>query len=363
MSKEKLKERTEESSIAHVQQSKEKESEPESPPTLPREDTSVDEMDLDEAIGDVFNNILGNEEKNDKSSKVVDAPRVIDEETVSKPSAEENPTDAINLDAAIGDAFNDILGSGETDNKVEEQLKEITAKHQALKVEPTIDADSMDLDQAIGAAFEKLIDKDAQSTPVQEQLPANKDNIEEDIDLDAAIGDAFKIVLPQQTKDKSLPLPSDETDNALENAIGEAFKSLTTATKEDDHQPNDDDLNAMIAQSFQQALQAPRAKKSQQVRSEDMENAITQAFKSAMAANNVPQLTSREIVIRNLAVEISQQVQDHLKDDKFNPPLPFIPGLPQLDAGVLEHFQKEAYTDDNKESKRMGECSQLFQMQ
>ena len=82
-----------------------------------------------------------------------------------------------------------------------------------------------------------------------------------------------------------------------------------------------------------------------------------------MAAKKAPQLTSREIAIRNLAVEISHQVQDHLKDDKFNPPLPFIPGLPQLDAGVLEHFQKKHTPMIIKMLMKMEDCSLLFQMQ
>lgn len=324
------------------------------PAAVPTEDKSDDDMDLDEAIGDVFNNILGNKEK-ETPKPIENVPSTTLKEAVSvvsKPSVEDSSTDAIDLDAAIGDAFNDILGGGEKDDTSIPSSTVNDAKRQESKEKATIDIDSMDLDKAIGAAFEHLIDKDAHSTPIQKEISA-KDSIDEDIDLDAAIGNAFKNVLPQLGKDKSLPLPPDETDNALENAIGEAFKSLSTSAKKDD-QPNDDDLNALIAQSFQQALKAPKGKKKQQPRNEDMESAITQAFKSVMAAKKAPQLTSREIAIRNLAVEISHQVQDHLKDDKFNPPLPFIPGLPQLDAGVLEHFQKEAYTDDNKDANENG---------
>ncbi|RCK62810.1 hypothetical protein Cantr_09128 [Candida viswanathii] len=296
------------------------------------------EVDLDEAIGDAFSNILGGEE-NDK-------PKESETDTAKEAPLPEKPDEdeAIDLDAAIGDAFSDILGSGKKESEVEK------SKPTSKTAEPPADVDTMDLDQAIGAAFENLIDKDSQSTPEQQQQLPEKDALDEEIDLDAAIGDAFKHVLPQQSKDKSLPLPPDENDNALEDAIGEAFKSLAGSAKKDD-ELNDDDLNAMIAQSFQQALQAPK-RKGQQAKDADMENAITQAFKSAMTDKSTPQLTSREIAIRNLAVEISHQVQDHLKDDKFNPPLPFIPGLPQLDAGVLAHFEKEAYTEDIKEANK-----------
>ncbi|RCK58940.1 hypothetical protein Cantr_07786 [Candida viswanathii] len=296
------------------------------------------EVDLDEAIGDAFSNILGGEE-NDKPKESETATA---EEAL--PPGKPDDDEAIDLDAAIGDAFNDILGGDKKESKAEK------SKPESKTTEPQADVDSMDLDQAIGAAFENLIDKDSQSTPEQQQQPSEKDALDEEIDLDAAIGDAFKHVLPQQSKDKSLPLPPDESDNALEDAIGEAFKSLAGSANKDD-ELNDDDLNAMIAQSFQQALQAPK-RKGQQAKDDDMESAITQAFKSAMTDKSTPQLTSREIAIRNLAIEISHQVQDHLKDDKFNPPLPFIPGLPQLDAGVLAHFEKEAYTEDIKEASK-----------
>ena len=53
-------------------------------------------------------------------------------------------------------------------------------------------------------------------------------------------------------------MPPDDDDNDLENAIGEAFKSISDIKGKDrkqEEQVNDDELNAMIAQSFQKAVE------------------------------------------------------------------------------------------------------------
>ena len=68
----------------------------------------------------------------------------------------------------------------------------------------------------------------------------------------------------------------------------------------------------MIAQSFQKAVDI--SKSDSHIDNDDMENAITQAFKTAMAGTSATsQMSAREAAIRSLAVEISHQVQDHLK--------------------------------------------------
>ncbi|EMG48701.1 hypothetical protein G210_0692 [Candida maltosa Xu316] len=353
------------------------------------EDQPSEELNLDDAIGDAFKNLLEKPDDNqdtpesqekpkeeDETSKNVDttddksSEKLLDiEET--KPDDEKPDEATTDLDSAIGDAFKDLMANQPTNEPAKE-----TPDNDKPTTKDTDTVESMDLDEAIGDAFKSIIGTEEPSTNVNEKpkeeeededldaaigdvfkdlmateksKPVTQDKDTDDMDLDAAIGDAFKSVLPQ-SKNKSLSLAKTDVDNALENAIGEAFKSLASTSNkfESREQMNDEDLNAMIMQSFQQVMQTPN--KSSQPGSDDMESAITQAFKSAMSSKPTPQLSSRELAIRNLAVEISHQVQDHLKDDKFIPPLPFIPGLPQLDDSVLAHFQKEAYTDDKSKA-------------
>ena len=164
--------------------------------------------------------------------------------------------------------------------------------------------------------FKQIINEDSSDTTKASPAPESVGD-DDNMDLDAVIGDAFKSVLPTElpSKDKSLPLPPDDDDNDLENAIGEAFKSISDIKGKDrkqEEQVNDDELNAMIAQSFQKAVGI--SKSDSHIDNDDMENAITQAFKTAMAGTSATsQMSAREAAIRSLAVEISHQVQDHLK--------------------------------------------------
>lgn len=274
------------------------------------------------------------------------------------------------LDDVIGKAFQDAISKSQPTpidasnvTDLQESKSQTTPKEKtnmsSSKVEQTVASfeteseptnDSTELDQAIGDVFKQIINEDSSDTTKASPAPESVGD-DDNMDLDAVIGDAFKSVLPTElpSKDKSLPLPPDDDDNDLENAIGEAFKSISDIKGKDrkqEEQVNDDELNAMIAQSFQKAVDI--SKSDSHIDNDDMENAITQAFKTAMAGTSATsQMSAREAAIRSLAVEISHQVQDHLKNDKFMPPLPFIPGLPQLDDNVLAHFQKVAYTDDD----------------
>lgn len=280
-----------------------------------------------------------------------------------------------NLDDVIGKAFEDAISKSQltpinpcniTDQdepsphptpseKTDLPLSQVEQKLAPSETGNDPTNDSTELDQAIGDVFKEIIKED--SNGKTEKLPAPAPAADDDMDLDAVIGDAFKSVLPNElpSKDKSLPLPPDEDEKDLESAIGEAFESISDfkeTKRKQDEQVNDDELNAMIAQSFEKAVAI--TKPDSQTDNEDMENAITQAFKTAMAStSSSSEISAREAAIRSLAVEISHQVQDHLKNDKFMPPLPFIPGLPQLDDSVLAHFQRVANTDDTKEQTHL----------
>ena len=137
--------------------------------------------------------------------------------------------------------------------------------------EPT--NDSTELDQAIGDVFKQIINEDSSDTTKASPAPESVGD-DDNMDLDAVIGDAFKSVLPTElpSKDKSLPLPPDDDDNDLENAIGEAFKSISDIKGKDrkqEEQVNDDELNAMIAQSFQKAVDI--SKSDSHIDNDDME--------------------------------------------------------------------------------------------
>lgn len=285
----------------------------------------------------------------------------------------------------------------------------------------------VDLEAAIGAAFEATHEKehpnDAHSDEndggsfeahLAELLDSNQPtethsdvNDEEDlgIDLDAAIGDAFKSIAGAQeaTEEPQTELlasqePSrEETDDInLEEAIGDAFKSIAghnhheeterqhSAAPESDHTeaPNDDDLNAMISASFKllmekepnDSAEGPRETNSFAENTIDPQlhpkrsdegvdlSSIVHNIVSQMATSDADKpLGSRALpisddILQELALEITNQVQDHIVEEtslKTNS----IRNLPQIDDNVLEHFQNEAHKDDADSRNLLDESS------
>ncbi|RLV95550.1 hypothetical protein JA1_001095 [Spathaspora sp. JA1] len=384
------------------------------------QDHSHQKDDLEDAIGDAFNNIFNQGSEKIQRIEAAEPKEVISEVEPGKPEptdiqkdripTQENEHEEDNLEDAIGDAFANVFAQSKETNKekpketesvlhqeessdkktqeIVEPTKELP-KEQPSQSSETRENDELELENAIGDAFKKIIPTTSTETKQDTELedaigdafsnifqkdnkeqPTQEKKSDDHMDLDSAIGDAFKSILPS-TKPDTAP-----QDDDLTSAIGDAFKSISNQEKPKTDEVNDDDLNEMISASFKQILGSDKSAPSTgdaPIPDTDMKDVITEAFKSAMSTttkskksekskpskkdksnlvqNIVDQIDSKnsklsESAIHNLAVQISHQVQDHLKDDKPNIPLVF--GLPQLDESVLEHFQNEAYAENKQ---------------
>ncbi|ODV79924.1 uncharacterized protein CANTADRAFT_5616 [Suhomyces tanzawaensis NRRL Y-17324] len=426
--------------------------------------TQDDDANLDEAIGDAFKNLLGGHEAGDsyaENHQPQESPRPVHDNgpdqpdnTVSK--SEQPQTDVSNpnpeqahhyevrlaqdtnsqdnnhesqlptetqdednsLQDAIGNAFNDIFQ--ENQSKPPEQNEQ-----------------KQQLAEAIDSVLENLISQ--LSSPTSQNKAEEDYSMDNDLDLDAAIGDAFKSILPSgeaqkentqhsesntHTEAVEQPKATNEEDKGqeedldLENAIGEAFKSLTAQSDAPqapaepappvttENELDDDELSAMISASFKKVMDKPENSQPAEGNSEVtensntsisddkfMESAITEAFMSAMqnsdsaikiptselqserrmsegtvdlsrlVQNLVTQMATQEEtlvseklpisqdVLKELALEITSQVQDHLTEDDVVKKQNTMTDLPQIEDNVLAHFQNEAHKDERWSKK------------
>ena len=152
------------------------------------------------------------------------------------------------------------------------------------------------LTQNISAPETETASKPLESTG--NQNGANAYNVDDDeLDLDAAIGDAFKLILPSRSID-TVPVDTKSSGQLIEPVNAQSTQSVQHAysTTSDNHsmlhqnlaigdKVNDEDLDQVIAQSIQEAL---KAKRSTDINTEDMELAISSAFEYALKNAQAP---------------------------------------------------------------------------
>lgn len=244
-----------------------------------------DDLDLENAIGDVFNqfdfdNISKEPEEPKQEAKIDDKQPEL--EPQPEPEGEHNDFD---LEAAIGDAFanafdtkddeQETIDRQESEKQVEKtnnddtELERVDIQNDKELEGVDIDNDK-ELESAIGDAFKSVTD--------HFKPPEKSDHVEEeddDLDLDAAIGDAFKSITKPETtplhplKHSQISKRPNPTEK-LARAIGQAFREewcfthenftplYATSEKElgrpEDAPEHDDDLKNAIFESFKQIL-------------------------------------------------------------------------------------------------------------
>ncbi|CAI5755912.1 unnamed protein product [Candida verbasci] len=296
--------------------------------------------------------------------------------TVPKPSTtiEEQSIDD-ELNNAIGDAFKDMFGKSNI-AQPDSSPKTTTAQPSAAQDSNNLDDD---LENAIGSAFSGIFGNQNKQAPPKPQPQQSFDKVTgsskevDDGDLDSAPVSAIKDIL-------GVSKPNDKVEeDDLDDVIGNAFNNILQHEKEwkkvsstrKDSLVGDDELNEIVSQSFQQIFQSqPQQQSLPKEELDEMEDAISQAFKSVMnnqrkpseAVQNLvsqipPTIPNKENYVKKLAVEISHQVQDHLKHDRnrLSQQQPFISGLPRLDESILAHFE----TKDTGSNSNVADLEQL----
>ncbi|CAK7897670.1 hypothetical protein CAAN1_04S00980 [[Candida] anglica] len=400
---------------------------------------SDDDFDLSAAIGDAF--AMVGESKLDeaepsteqtlddsRSAQVDEAPveqeqhqhgasqaeaeevaEAVSEEVVQLEEEEQEEDDNLDLEAAIGNAFQSITGEHD---KAEVEVEAIEADKDTQELAQPSDIQgqsSQDSPKKDMEAGEEVVEEvrslasDQQQQNVAEKTEAphvEEDSVmEEDLDLEGAIGDAFRAI--------------NEESNALANHDSSEMNKAHEQQEPQQDGLNEDDLNAVISASFKSLLGEEKSDdKPVQFTPEvpsipettssglnppdtshdvdmDMESAINEAFKSAIepfpsatssltssAGQTVPNpdhsstapeaeqsfdlsgvvqnivnqvvsdnhnATIPEDVLQELALEITNQVQDESAKKKPQ----HIADMPQIDDNVLAHFQNEAYKDEH----------------
>lgn len=150
----------------------------------------------------------------------------------------------------------------------------------------------------------------------------------------------------QMEKDDDNDENDDDEDLNLQNAIGSAFESLKD--KQDDL--NDDGLNKVITESFQNLV--TNEKSGPQNKSKIDMNDLVSNIVSQINDDNRSNSISEDI-LQELAQEITSQVQFQEDSDltiskrrNLN-----VAGLPKIDDNILNHFVNEA----NKEHRKLSD--------
>lgn len=167
---------------------------------------------------------------------------------------------------------------------------------------------------------------------------------EDEMDLEAAIGDAFKNL---GNIDNHEPVPDMSTtnaeDNKLEDAIGEAFKAITNDHAESlvqhasDSRKIDDSLHTAISTSLasfieDQNREAPRAKEGELVL--DLAGIVQNVVQRMAETNEAPPSSSDASASdRHGHTEYEEKRKE----------------IPSLDDSVLAHFQLQANNDNRGE--------------
>ncbi|ABN68501.2 predicted protein [Scheffersomyces stipitis CBS 6054] len=385
-----------------------------------------DDIDLEDAIGNAFKAV--HSESKDEAGQQHNGE--------NEPSKDNPEDDELDLDAAIGNAFRSTFGEDNTTEltKTAHELKHEnipisdisasgTQSKDVIETRPVLETveqnrsettimgevhedEEVDLEAAIGTVFANLTTEKHTDEPTHKDISdqtfghdasphdevpeAKAEGDQDDLDLEAAIGNAFRSVIPEEKEahEEIKQHEEEDPDAALESAIGSAFESISTL-KQSDGKPhtthehidqnhtNDDDLSAIISSTFQETLNTNVAHDSADEQDDtSMQDAIAEAFKSAaddtslthastqepqldlsnLVQNIVHQVASQENseneslpipgnVLQDLAQEIANQVQGYLAEGDSSKPLSVSGGLPKIDDNVLAHFQKEAHKE------------------
>ncbi|KAG7662665.1 uncharacterized protein J8A68_003795 [[Candida] subhashii] len=292
-----------------------------------KEEIKEPEDELSEAIGSALSDLI---QKGDmEPTKGME----VETQTTQKDATEED------LDEAIGNAFENLLASERTKTTQTDK-----------KLEPTQHDDDMDLEDAIGDAFKSILPPEPEKTQVIERekslpLPAE----EVDNELENAIGDAFKSISGLVQEKKSQGVDDEELDQMISASFQQVFGGSSNqgpVSGSINKDQEDIQMEGAIAEAFMSAMQTS-TKAHEKSRPQPQRPKVSAKTLAAQAA---AAKAIRDNAIHNLAVKISHQVQDHLNDDKAFAPLPFVSGLPQIDEGVLDYFQNEANKENDKPS-------------
>lgn len=379
-----------------------------------------DDFDLSAAIGDAFAMVSGEQDSEEGKEEAKEQVQTND---VSDLHNHSNQSDGeLDLEAVIGNAFESLTGNGEQSNAEEGNTnkeqnettepaavqendshaapsKEPSSHHIAAPVPVVVNSsgsflhEDLDLESAIGNAFKEISEKSHEDPSVHElgqennhrgddnhdlghlhfneHSHENSHENDEDLDLENAIGDAFKSISEQQPEenhsqadqvtsqperprpiqsDLGLPLSDngkteEEKDLDIESAISEAFKSAI--------KPYDPSAGRLTSHEQPQSLTQQHPDPQSQSLAGDLsfvvQNLVSQMSNNvevnptsnASQSNSIP-----EDILQELALEITNQVQDHGNNQNKNKQPQLLTDMPQIDDNVLAHFQNEAYKDE-----------------
>lgn len=327
--------------------------------------------DLNDAIGAAFANAFGNDESEQSTKDAADTS--LANKVVSKSADHGNydnqsftnkigPKNKDGNDEDLADVIGNAVASliGERDHAPMAQKEdEHKSKSNILNSMETVDkSHDEDLNNAIGSTLNDAMTKSDEDKEYKE--PKN------DEDLNEVIENVFDNLLQEAKipEHRDMPKSANEEENEqldldLDEAIGNAFKSILPQQHVEDMGTQDDDLTAAISASFKKAMTSGQHNQAP-VRRDSMESAITGAFKAAASKVNksskdlnlphIVQLVTdsskekrpaSQDALNELALEISNKVQSQIVEDS-SAKLPKS-NIPQLDENILEHFDNEAH--------------------
>lgn len=201
-------------------------------------------------------------------------------------------------------------------------------------------------------------------------VDAADDASNHDLDLEAAIGNAFQMLsgagasdaAPGEVVPGTAAEPGGEPGGEpVAGAASECGTEPAAAGASSSSDSDDLDLEGAIGNAFRSIAVPPHSPLGSQADHDlDMENAISEAFKSATAEPKTPSLEGvvhnlvhqladtdsgaiPDDVLQELAAEITNQVQDNAPKKA---PLQ-VTDMPHIDENVLAHFQEVAHGDES----------------
>lgn len=365
------------------------------------DDVGVDDFALESAIGDAFQQFGLVPEKTDKEE-------TRDHNVVEITNEDKEHNGEVDLEAAVGNAFQSLeaqLTSENQDSKEDkEELKELKEDYE----EDQEHRDSQDHGQDVedhnqdhyhdetdhiqdetdhNQHLNSDPDRDQFQSPYQDHqnhqdqfskdqeyypLQAEKSDDElGELDLEAAIGNAFKSITNQPELQletmENLEEPTESghehhrshspEDDKLENAIGEAFKSLSEyaephveheQTLEQHHEPDpqhEQNVQKEIEHNEQQELHQDHVDDGNS-QDHDLSAAITASFNDIMG-NRQAERRQSDVgldlagIVQNVVQQMagSNHTEQATQNEKKK--------IPHLDENVVAHFQMEANNDED----------------
>lgn len=330
-----------------------------------------EDLDLENAIGDVFNQFdFDNISKDAEASKEDAKDEEVQEQKIEETEQEHEEFD---LEAAIGDAFANAFDLKEKTAEHSEEMEGVEEEKE-IKHEEHLEDDFNDnaLEDAIGDAFKSVTDHFKPLEPVEQPTEQVEDD-DDDLDLDAAIGDAFKsIAKPKLLYDQlniaqftRRPIPSEK----LARAIGQAFRGELSYRQESDipltgeqthlyqnlekeitrdEPEHDDDLKHVIFESFKQILGdhqeepvVPKPTIDTQSNIEDvLESTVFKAFNDANKAPRRPSVSVNPAAKTEIANAV-QNIVSHMNHEDTNIDSLSVPEdiLQELALEITSHLQ------------------------